>query len=330
MPKVTVLMSVFNGGRMLERSVQSVLSQNFADFEFLIVDDCSQDTTGEYLRGVAARDSRVQVIHNKENIGLTRSLNKGLSKAKGEYVARHDSDDISLSGRLAMQVTFLDGHPDVGVLGAAYETVNLQGKSINKQVPPDAHPSIVWKLCTGCNPIAHPLAMFRADVVRNAGGYDENCYAGQDYELWSRLMFATRFANLKDVLLQRVVHDAQISYTHQQTQRENAVRVMQRTARVLLGRELSDEDRMALLGVSNFAREASHANLKRAMPLQIEYYEAVAERLNLSRLERAKMRESVSSAIADNFFLGGASFEIGGLQLVKVFWGKIAASLGLS
>ncbi|MCI0471302.1 MAG: glycosyltransferase, partial [Candidatus Aminicenantes bacterium] len=107
---ITVLMSVFNNAAYLREAIDSILNQTYTDFEFLIIDDASTDSSKEIISHY--HDTRIRLIENKRNIGLTKSLNKGLHKAKGEYIARMDADDISLPDRLAVQYAFLQENPD--------------------------------------------------------------------------------------------------------------------------------------------------------------------------------------------------------------------------
>ena len=118
-PLVTVLLSTHNDLRFLPQAVESILSQSFGDFEFLIIDDGSTDGTTEYLSSVSGEDPRVRVLSNERNIGLTRSLNLGLGSARGRFLARMDADDVSAPQRLARQVTFLERNSDVGVVGSS-------------------------------------------------------------------------------------------------------------------------------------------------------------------------------------------------------------------
>ncbi len=115
-PRVTVLMSVYNGEKYLREAIDSILNQTFKDFEFLIIDDGSTDSSADIIRSYT--DFRIRLIQNEKNIGLTRSLNKGLKLAKGEYIARMDVDDISLPIRFEKQVSFLDKYEDVKLVGS--------------------------------------------------------------------------------------------------------------------------------------------------------------------------------------------------------------------
>ena len=121
-PKVAVLMSVYNGEKYLREAINSILSQTFNDFEFLIINDGSTDGTADILKSYT--DSRIKIINNEKNIGLTKSLNKGLKIAKGEYIARQDADDISMPERLKEEVAFLEIHKDYAVVGTFVKILN--------------------------------------------------------------------------------------------------------------------------------------------------------------------------------------------------------------
>ena len=127
-PKVTVLMSVYNGERFLREAVECILNQTFRDFEFLIINDGSTDGTRDII--LSYKDSRIRLVNNKDNVGLTKSLNKGLAMSSGELVARQDSDDISSLHRLAQQVNFLDSHPEVVAIGSQIKAIGIHGQQL--------------------------------------------------------------------------------------------------------------------------------------------------------------------------------------------------------
>ena len=127
-PKVTVLMSVYNGERYLHESIESILNQTFKDFGFLIINDGSTDNTPKILKSY--KDQRIKIISNKNNLGLTKSLNKGIKLAKGEYIARQDVDDVSLSERLEKQVKFLNSYPSYAAVGTFTKIINEDSKVI--------------------------------------------------------------------------------------------------------------------------------------------------------------------------------------------------------
>ena len=196
-PKVTVLMSVYNGEKHLKEAIDSILTQTFTDFEFLIINDGSTDKTGETLRSY--NDPRIRIIENLQNIGLTKSLNKGLTLAKGEYIARQDADDISLQERLATQVNFLDNHPEIGLVGSWYIIIDRNGEELLKCTLPVENAE-VRKRIMEFNPFAHGSVMLRKKCIEEVGPYDEKFSCAQDYELWFRILDRHQAANISAYL----------------------------------------------------------------------------------------------------------------------------------
>ena len=199
-PKVTVLMSAYNGARYLRDAIESILGQTFTNFEFLIINDCSTDRSGEILRGF--RDPRIRIINNEKNIGLTRSLNRGLTQARGQYIARLDADDISHPERLAKQVRHLDAYPEVGLLATAWETIDegenwlgISGKGL--------HSEAIYYTLTFCNFTVGPDVMYRRDLVMDLGGYDEAVRFAQDYDLWTRISRLAKVDHLPETLIKK-------------------------------------------------------------------------------------------------------------------------------
>ena len=137
-PKVSVVMAVYNGEQYLQEAIESILSQTFSDFEFIIVDDASTDCTPEIVQNYAKYDKRIRLMRNKRNLGLTKSLNRGLNVSQGIYIARQDADDLSLPKRLELQVHFLDDHIEIGALGAGVEIVDEKGSSLKEMGVPVA------------------------------------------------------------------------------------------------------------------------------------------------------------------------------------------------
>lgn len=209
-PKVTVLMAVYNGELFLREAIESILSQTFRDFEFLIINDGSTDGTRDIL--LSYYDTRIRLVHNEQNIGLTKSLNRGLGLARGVYVARQDADDISLPRRLEKQVTFLDEHTDVVILGTQAENIDRHGNVCSRRVSSKASSELAirWQLLFS-NPIIHTSVMFHSAVVRQHGGYDECFASSQDFELWSRLLYNYGVRNLKEVLVRYRVYNTAAS-----------------------------------------------------------------------------------------------------------------------
>ncbi|MBW1897872.1 MAG: glycosyltransferase [Deltaproteobacteria bacterium] len=224
-PKVTVLMPVYNGENYLREAIHSILIQTFTDFEFLIINDGSTDRSVEIIESFA--DSRLILINNEKKLKLIETLNRGLKRAQGEYLARMDCDDISSLERLERQVAFMDAHPDVGVLGTGFQLIDSEGKMINNPVHfPSMHKILQWCL-NFFSPIVHPSVMMRRKVVLEAGGYSREFIHAEDYELWCRLSRLTRLDNLQDALLSLRKHETNITGAHLEEHLKNAKKIRQ-------------------------------------------------------------------------------------------------------
>lgn len=200
-PAVTWLICTNVCNELLHEALKSCLDQSFSDFEIVLVANGpdSSEIEAQVLFWFGT-DPRIRVVITDVRY-LTFSLTLGLHHARAELIARMDSDDISTLDRLDLQVAFMQAHPDVAVLGSAYEMINNQGISQKKINLPTEDKHIRQKLFLG-NPICHPSVMFRRKVVLAAGGYLGYIFA-EDYDLWVRLARnqRIRFANLKDVCL---------------------------------------------------------------------------------------------------------------------------------
>ncbi|OMQ09871.1 glycosyltransferase [[Flexibacter] sp. ATCC 35103] len=215
-PKITVLMPVYNCELYVKEAVDSILNQTFSDFEFIIIDDASTDSTVSIIKSY--NDPRIQLIEKPQNSGYTNSLNNGLSIAKGEYIARMDGDDISLPERFAKQVAFLDANPGIILCGTLYQIIGKNKISDH----PLSHEEIKVKLISGCY-IAHPTVMIRKTVLeQNKVEYDVKKEPAEDYDLWSRLAFLGELANIGEVLLYYREHLLQTSNLRREKQEKVA------------------------------------------------------------------------------------------------------------
>ena len=192
-------MSVFNGERYLHEAIESILSQTYKDFEFLIINDGSTDASRDLILSYA--DGRIRLVNNEQNIGMARNLNRGLELAKGQFVARQDADDISKPERLARQVDFLEKNTEVALLGTWYEKIDAQGNLIGKRSLPCDNTEICWSLLFYC-PFVHSAVMFRRKtLLERIGFYNEDLEYSPDYELWYRIAQCFRVANLDEYLV---------------------------------------------------------------------------------------------------------------------------------
>jgi glycosyltransferase involved in cell wall biosynthesis len=214
-PTISVAMSVYNGERFLAQAIESILSQSFTDFEFLILDDGSKDGTREIIEGFAARDPRIRPIL-RENRGLIASLNQLIGEARAELIARMDADDISKPERFARQITFLAENPECGVVGSWTEDIDEAGGRyhLDGADHPLDHEQFLEAVERGGSLLCHPSVIFRRDIVRSVGGYHAAFKHCEDMDLWLRLASVTRIANLPERLLRYRHYDEQISSRH--------------------------------------------------------------------------------------------------------------------
>lgn len=181
-PKVSVIMSVYKEPvEWLRESIDSILNQTFIDFEFIIICDNPDYKEGiELLEEYRERDKRIVLLYNKQNIGLTKSLNKGLSIARGEYIARMDADDVSLPERFERQVTYMDEHSDCGICGSNFIYFGSRNHEV-KYREKITNDDLILE-----SPFAHPTVMIRSSFLGERR-YDERFRVSQDYNLWARL-----------------------------------------------------------------------------------------------------------------------------------------------
>lgn len=222
-PRISVAMSVYNGERFLREAIESILGQTFTDFEFLILDDGSTDSSPGIVAHYAARDSRIRPIV-RENRGLIASLNQLLAEARAPLVARMDADDICYPQRFERQLAFLDSHPDYGVVGAWTDDIDEYGRHYRTIGPhhPIDHASFLRAIECWEPLICHPVAMFRRDIVLSVGGYHAAFRHCEDMDLWLRLASVTKLGNLPEPLIHYRHYDGQVSARHSTEQQIGA------------------------------------------------------------------------------------------------------------
>ena len=200
-PKISVIMSVRDGGEFLKSAIESILSQSYKDFEFLIANDGSVDNTVEILSEYAQLDSRIHIFNNEKSIGLPASLNILAQSARGCYLARMDADDISLKERLEIQFDYMERKISVDACFGSVNLITHEGIFLcMKWLPRDMNK--VVKLLPYINCFAHPTAMIRASSFHKVGGYNELYLKGQDWDLWKRMVAESmRLEIIREVML---------------------------------------------------------------------------------------------------------------------------------
>lgn len=197
-PWVSIILPVFNGQKYLARAVQSVLDQDFDNWELLIIDDGSIDTTPQIAKILSEKDSRIRYLQNSQNMGIQKTLNRGLREAKGKYIARIDDDDYWIdSTKLTQQVGFLDANPEHVLVGTGVVLKNEEGQELLRYLVPQNDEQIRNKLLAK-NCFIHSSVMFNRGAVLKVGGYSEEkkWLHVEDYVLWLRLGLQGKLANL--------------------------------------------------------------------------------------------------------------------------------------
>ena len=203
-PRVSVVSTVYNGERYFDRAIPDILNQTYQDFEFVVVDDGSDDRTPELLREVASKDPRVRVF-SPGRLGAAVAYNYGVAQARGEYIARQDFDDRSYPERLRLQVERLDAEPGLGVVGGYYVLADESRGERYVRMPPVEHTQIVRAMARYI-PLAHTVATFRRKAWEQAGGYPIAANL-IDLRLWLQVIKqGWRFANVPEVIGEHYVY----------------------------------------------------------------------------------------------------------------------------
>ena len=215
-PKVSVILPVYNGEEYLQETIDSVLSQDYTDYEFLIINDGSRDASQDIIDKNAKIDSRIVPIKQK-NQGLVKTLNKGIDLAKGIYIARIDADDVWLRGKLKEQVKELDQDEDLVLIGGSFDVVDEKGGYIRTFYAPieDSHIKDALLLY---NPFGHAGVVYRKDAVIKAGLYSGDVGPTEDYDLWVKLSSLGKMMSLPRVIFRYRENSAGISQTNRESQ----------------------------------------------------------------------------------------------------------------
>ncbi|MEI7597375.1 MAG: glycosyltransferase [Bacteroidota bacterium] len=216
-PEISVVMPVYNGAKFLREAIDSILSQTFADFEFIIIDDGSTDETISIVNSYT--DSRIRLFLNERNMGIIDSLNKGLIQATGNFIARMDADDISMHNRFEKQYQYLNEHPEIALIGCQAEKINIQGETVGIFSSPTDLLDYYYTILIGGGIAVHPTIMIRCDVLTQIGGFVKEWLHVEDYDFWQRLYSnGYKCVNLSDILLKYRVHENQVSTSKNELQ----------------------------------------------------------------------------------------------------------------
>ncbi len=209
-PEITVLMTVFNGEKWLKQSIVSVLNQSNGNFEFIIIDDGSTDDSYKIIKEFAIRDSRIVPI-KKHNTGLADSLNIGIRRARGKWIARIDADDVCEVDRLEKQLFFANANPEIHFVGSNFKSIDEYGSTKKIHNYPSSNEKLVKLLLRLKGFPPHSSAFFKSETVKRVGGYRVRLKRAQDYDLWLRISEVGKVAAIQEPLVSVRKHSEQIS-----------------------------------------------------------------------------------------------------------------------
>ena len=206
-PQVSIIMPVYNGEKYIKETIESILSQTFKDFEFIIIDDHSTDNSVNIISSF--KDPRIKLSVNEKNLGLSNTLNLAIENSKAKYIARMDHDDISLPNRIEEQFNFMEQNPEIGACGTYIKMFGFGEPRIKKF--PLKGSDIKAELLLH-SPMAHPTVMFRKEVLKKYDlKYNSEYDGAEDYDLWERMNTVTIMANIPKILLNYRLHESQLS-----------------------------------------------------------------------------------------------------------------------
>lgn len=202
LPDITFVVPCFNEApHILANSLGSVALQNYRDFECLVIDESTDPASSKAAADICNSDPRFRHVIPTQRIGLAGSLNLGISQARGEFIARFDSDDVCLPDRLSLQLDWMKKNPRVDVLGGGIEIIDREGKTLAFRDYPLEHDAISRQFHR-TTAVAHPTVLIRTAALRAIGGYDPQFRFAEDLDLWLRMLNSgVRFANLPQTLV---------------------------------------------------------------------------------------------------------------------------------
>lgn len=254
-PKITVLMPVYNGEKYLIEAINSILNQTYKNFEFLIINDASTDSTKSII--LSYEDPRIRLIDLETNIGLVRSLNKGLELAKGDFIARMDSDDISMPERLEKQYNHIIKNPEIGLVASNWEIIDEQGRSIAIRNISYCYEEMFYLLFFK-NILGHSTIFFNKELIKKLNGYNENYSTCEDHELWCRIIRTAKIEQVNDILVRWRKIPSSITSKFNNKQKLCSQRVFSNNVKMVLSDGLEEDKKYLPLQNYYFLKDVSN------------------------------------------------------------------------
>ncbi|ABM72596.1 Hypothetical protein P9515_13891 [Prochlorococcus marinus str. MIT 9515] len=208
--KISILMPAYNSEEFISRSIESVIKQSFLNFELIIVDDGSRDATKEIVNMYKHNNNKIKLF-TKSNSGITETLNFGLKKCKGEWIARLDSDDLSRFDRLEKQLLIAESNRNTGLVGSDAIFIDSLDNNLYSFSYPSTHKELTNNLLSCKKFFPHSSAFFNRELVESIGAYRQRAGISEDWDLWLRLASKSKIINIKKPLLKIRIHENRIS-----------------------------------------------------------------------------------------------------------------------
>lgn len=211
-PLISIVMPAYNAQKYISVAIESILNQTFKKFELIVINDCSKDKTLDIIKFFSKKDSRVKLVNNDSRLYIADSLNKGISFAESNIIARMDADDISFPNRLELQFKLINSSKNIAAIGTNIVLIDKVGKEIATRRYPQSS-----KELRNClfrySPFAHPVVMFRKNMFEEVGGYNPKYSPTEDLDLWFRLGSKYDFKSIPEILLKYRLDEKSSSHT---------------------------------------------------------------------------------------------------------------------
>ncbi len=293
-PKLSVMLTFHNAQWYLQEAIDSILSQTFGDFELLLLDDASTDSSLGIVQSYD--DPRIRTICHTTKHGIALSRKILLELARGEYVAVLDSDDRAYPARFDTQLKYLDSHADIDLIGSAYHVIDAGGKVIALVRVPLDPVEIRWRLLFG-NCLGHSAVMYRKESALRRGGYDEHVVAGEDYDLWIRLARDGKIAQLDVPLVQWRSHKSSVQRTEPPEAKKYLIQSVIKSIQLLAG--VSVDWDVARCLFSDIPGEAE--NRATVLKAYTAVVECLGQFLNSQEIDGSNRRRLQSFAVEEIF-----------------------------
>lgn len=257
-PFISVLMPVYNGEKYLREAIDSVLAQTYKNFELLLINDGSTDSSKDII--LSYSDPRIRYIENEQNLKLIATLNKGIDLAKGDYIARMDADDVCMPNRFEIQMDYLQKHPQISLCSGWAKVINEYGK-ITGRIKNIDEPTLLACATMFTCPIIHPAVICKSEVLKE-NKYDAAAINMEDFELWHRLALqGYQLSNVPQYILNYRWHTSNISSQGLEAIRERKNKILQKDLEEFMNKSLTEEDldrHLATYNLYHFGKKIAH------------------------------------------------------------------------